>query len=110
MLGFRRPTCPQVSEQCPIASRVAAKGWLSARASQQGDRAASAASGARKGWKLKLVPPGPNDGRGQLESLGRTRLIPDAPYKACSGFTRALWSGNEGLRVKPALGHRPPRR
>src|SRR3954466_16076701 len=43
------------------------RGWLSARASQQGDRAASAASGARKGWKLKLVPPGPNDGRGQLE-------------------------------------------
>src|SRR3954466_1224804 len=38
-------------------------GW-SARASQQGDRAASAASDARKGWKLKLVSPGPNDGRG----------------------------------------------
>ena len=29
-------------------------GW-SARASQQGDRAASAASGARKGWKLNRV-------------------------------------------------------
>src|SRR4051812_8194865 len=62
-------------------------GW-SARASQQGDRAASAASDARNGWKLKLVSPGPNDGRGQLESLGRNRLTPDAPYKACSGFTR----------------------
>src|SRR4051795_3614668 len=80
MLGFRRPTCPQVSEQCPIASRVAGNrdGW-SARASQQGDRAASAASDARKGWKLKLVPPGPNDRRGQVESLGRNRLTPDAP-------------------------------
>src|SRR3954471_18343489 len=67
-------------------------GW-SARASQQGDRAASAASDARKGWKLKLVPPGPNDRRGQVESLGRNRLTPDAPYKACSGFTRvtARW-------------------
>src|SRR3954454_19504744 len=62
-------------------------GW-SARASQQGDRAASAASDARKGWKLKLVRPGPNDGRGQVESLGRNRLTSDAPYKACSGFTR----------------------
>src|SRR4051794_1327245 len=60
-------------------------GW-SARASQQGDRAASAASDARKGWKLKLVPPGPNDRRGQVESLGRNRLTPDAPYKACSGL------------------------
>src|SRR4051795_6948869 len=82
MLGFRRPTCPQVSEQCPIASRVAGNrdGW-SPRASQQDDRAASAASDARKGWKLKLVPPGPNDRRGQVESLGRNRLTPDAPYK-----------------------------
>src|SRR3954466_5220140 len=53
-------------------------GW-SARASQQGDRAASAASDARKGWKLKLVRPGPNDRRGQVESLGRNRLTPDAP-------------------------------
>src|SRR3954463_7576889 len=53
------------------------------RASQQGDRAASAASDARKGWKLKLVRPGPNDRRGQVESLGRNRLTPDAPYKAC---------------------------
>src|SRR3954452_9253881 len=61
-------------------------GW-SPRASQQGDLGASAASDARNGWKLKLVPPGPNDGRGQLESLGRNRLTPDAPYKACSGFT-----------------------
>src|SRR3954465_8440576 len=67
-------------------------GW-SARPSQQGDRAASAASDARKGWKLKLVPPGPNDRRGQVESLGRNHLTPDAPYKACSGFTRvtARW-------------------
>src|SRR3954454_21991911 len=62
-------------------------GW-SGRASQQGDRAASAASDARKGWQLTLVPPGPNDRRGQVESLGRNRLTPDAPYKACSGFTR----------------------
>src|SRR3954469_9400388 len=58
-------------------------GW-SPRASQQDDRAASAASDARKGWKLKLVPPGPNDRRGQVESLGRNRLTSDAPYKACS--------------------------
>src|SRR3954462_5686089 len=62
-------------------------GW-SARASQQGYRAASAASDARKGLKLKLVPTGPNDRRGQVESLGRNRLTSDAPYKACSGFTR----------------------
>src|SRR4051794_35038083 len=67
-------------------------GW-SARASQRGDRAASAHCDARKGWKLKLVPPGPNDRRGQVESLGRNRLTSKAPYKACSGFTRvtARW-------------------
>src|SRR4051794_24569626 len=34
--------------------------------------------------ELKLVRPGPNDRRGQVESLGRNRLTSDAPYKACS--------------------------
>src|SRR3954470_12756402 len=33
--------------------------------------------------ELKLVRPGPNDRRGQVESLGRNRLTSDAPYKAC---------------------------
>src|SRR4051794_8099743 len=46
-------------------------GW-SARASQQGDRAASAASDARKGWKLKLVRPGPK----QWPWSGRKRSRP----------------------------------
>src|SRR4051812_40992534 len=78
-------------------------GW-SARASQQGDRAASAASDARKGWKLKLVPPGPNDRRGQVESLGRNRLTPDAPYKAMlwlrKGFGFAgAWTVREQNRL-----------
>src|SRR3954462_6981144 len=54
--------CARVSGQRSACSGDR-DGW-SARPSQQGDRAASAASDARNGWKPKLVPPGPNDGRG----------------------------------------------
>src|SRR3954449_7224943 len=68
-------------------------GW-SARPSQQGDRAASAACDTPKAGSKNASSQVRNDGHGQVEShLGRNRLTSDAPYKACSGFTRvtARW-------------------
>src|SRR4051795_10842177 len=83
-------------------------GW-SARASQQGDRGASAASGARKGWTLKLVRPGPNDRRGQVESLGRNRLTPDAPYKGLLASDAGFCNGPSGRSARASRAFKPER-
>src|SRR3954468_12173617 len=67
MLGFCRPTCPRVSERCPMTSRMAATGMVGRR--EQVDKAtvppAQLAMLAR--LEAKTRPPGPNDGRGQVE-------------------------------------------
>jgi hypothetical protein len=54
--------------------------------------------------EAKTRPPGPNDRRGQVESLGRNRLTPDAPYKAMlwlrKGFGFAgAWTVREQNRL-----------
>src|SRR3954471_11067739 len=92
MLDFRRATCARGSGQRSVCSGNR-DGW-SARPSQQGDRAASAACDTPKAGSKNASGQVRNDGCGQVEShLGRTRLTSKAPYKACSGFTRvtARW-------------------
>src|SRR3954453_14578296 len=86
MLGFRRATCARGSGQRSVCSGNR-DGW-SARPSQQGDRAASAACDTPKAGSKNSSGKVRSDGSGQVESyLGRNRLTSDAPYKACSGFT-----------------------
>src|SRR3954465_9293446 len=92
MLGFRRATCARGSGQRSACSGNR-DGW-SARPSQKGDRAASAACDTPKVGSKNASGQVRNDGRGQVEShLGRNRLTSKAPYKASSGFTRvtARW-------------------
>src|SRR3954451_13299025 len=85
MLGFRRPTCPQVSEQCPIASRVAAT-WMvvgaskptrrpcrqrSFRRSQRLEAKTRPAGSERWSWPAREPRPNPLDTRRPIQGLLR---------------------------------------
>src|SRR3954464_15871422 len=95
MLGFRRATCPRVSGQGPMTARVVAP-WMVGRRDQPNRATVPPAQLAM----LPRLDAKTRPARSKTMAVVRpkaisaeNRLTSDAPYKACSGFTRvtARW-------------------
>jgi hypothetical protein len=69
--------------QSPMPARAQQRGCLVGVTEPPGRPCRQSSLRSSQGWTQKLVPPGRNDGRDQVEShLGRNGLTSDAPYKA----------------------------
>src|SRR3954447_19695168 len=95
MLGFRRATCPRVSGQGPMPAHVAAT-WMVGRRNQANRATVPPAQLAMLPRLDAQTRPARSETMAVVRSKAisaDTRLTSDAPYKACSGFTRvtARW-------------------